>query len=419
MQTHLADEFKGTPSGIEAEAILRKCVHCGFCTATCPTYQLLGNELDGPRGRIYLMKQVLEGSPVTRSTQLHLDRCLTCRNCESTCPSGVQYGNLLEIVRPIVDDKVERPASERATRWLLKEGLTSPLFAPAMKLSQALRMLVPASLKNKVPPTPSPRAHQWPKGQHARKVLMLAGCVQPAMMPNINSATARVLDAAGIQTLVADKAGCCGAIRMHLNDVEGGLADMRRNIDAWWPLVSTDGFEAIVMNASGCGVTVKEYGHALARDPAYAVKAHRISELTRDLSELLPDLAPRLQSKLRLNEVATQLVFHPPCTLQHGQQLRGGVETHLRALGFGVKVAASESHLCCGSAGTYSVLQPELAYQLRDRKLENLAALRPQAIVSANIGCIQHLQTGTTTPVKHWIEVLDEALHSESKAQAP
>ena len=410
MQTNLAPEFKGTPEGAEAEAILRKCVHCGFCNATCPTYQLLGDELDGPRGRIYLMKRVLEGAPVTRSTQLHLDRCLTCRNCESTCPSGVQYGNLIEIVRPIVDDRVERPLREKATRWLLKEGLTSALFAPAMKLGQSLRPLVPASLKSKVPAKPGARARQWPTREHPRKVLMLMGCVQPAMMPNINSATARVLDAAGIQTLVADEAGCCGAIRTHLNDTAGGLDDMRRNIDAWWHLVSTGAVEAIVMNASGCGVTVKAYGHALARDPAYADKAKRISELTRDLSELLPDLVTRLKTKVRLRKVATQLAFHPPCTLQHGQQLRGGVETHLNALGFDVRVATNESHLCCGSAGTYSVLQPELATQLRDRKLANLAPLQAQTIVSANIGCIQHLQTGTTTPVKHWIEVLDDAL---------
>ncbi|MEP7100477.1 MAG: glycolate oxidase subunit GlcF [Burkholderiales bacterium] len=419
MQTKLAPQFKGTPDGEAAEAILRKCVHCGFCTATCPTYQLLGDELDGPRGRIYLMKQVLEGAPVTRSTQLHLDRCLTCRNCESTCPSGVQYGKLIEIVRPIVDDLVERPTREKATRWLLKEGLTSPLFAPAMKLGQALRPLVPPSLKNKVPAKAPARAHQWPTRTHPRKVLMLMGCVQPAMMPNINSATARVLDAAGIQTVVADEAGCCGAIRTHLNDTEGGLADMRRNIDAWWPLISggpgsLDGIEAIVMNASGCGVTVKEYGHALARDPAYADKAKRIAELTRDLSELLPELVAKLKHKVRLrgvgNRVATQLAFHPPCTLQHGQQLRGGVETHLKELGFDVRVAPNEAHLCCGSAGTYSVLQPELAYQLRDRKLANLEPIGAQTIVSANIGCIQHLQTGTKTPVRHWIEVLDDAL---------
>ncbi len=413
MQTTLAPEFKSTREGQEAEAILRKCVHCGFCTATCPTYQLLGDELDGPRGRIYLMKQVLEGAPVTRSTQLHLDRCLTCRNCESTCPSGVQYGRLVEIGRGIVEQRVERPAAERSVRWLLKEGLTSPLFGAALKLGQLARPLLPGALKNKVPAPAGARAHRWPTRTHARKVLLLLGCVQPAMLPNVNSATARVLDAAGIQTLVADGAGCCGAIRSHLNDPEGGLADMRRNIDAWWPLVEglTDkgAVEAIVMNASGCGATVKDYGHALAHDPAYAERARRIAALTRDLSELLPDLLPALKPRLQRRGL-TQLAFHPPCTLQHGQQLRGGVEAALTELGFTVKLAASESHLCCGSAGTYSVLQPELAYQLRDRKLANLAPLQAQVIVSANIGCIQHLQSGTETPVRHWVEVVDDCL---------
>ena len=409
MQTKLAPEFKGTPDGDAAEAILRKCVHCGFCTATCPTYQLLGDELDGPRGRIYLMKQVLEGEPVTQSTQLHLDRCLTCRNCESTCPSGVQYGQLVDIGRQIVEARVPRPPKEKAVRWLLKEGLPSPLFGPAMKLGQMVRPLLPASLKAKVPPKAGERAHQWPTREHPRKVLMLMGCVQPAMMPNINSATARVLDAAGIQTLVADDAGCCGAIRTHLADVDGGRDDMRRNIDAWWPLVVAGKVEAIVMNASGCGVTVKDYGHALAADPAYADKAARISELTKDLSELLADIAPRLKTRLRKPK-AKRLVFHPPCTLQHGQQLRGGVEEHLAALGYEVKLASAESHLCCGSAGTYSVLQPELATKLRDRKIGHLQASEPEVIISANIGCIQHLQMGTATPVRHWIEVLDEAL---------
>ena len=410
MQTRLAPEFQDTPEGQEAEAILRKCVHCGFCTATCPTYQLLGDELDGPRGRIYLMKQVLEGQPVTRSPQLPLDRCLTCRNCESTCPSGVQYGALVDIGRKIVEERVERPAGERVVRTLLKEGLTSPLFGPAMKLGQMVRPLLPGKLKNKVPPKDrSERAHQWPTRQHERKVLMLTGCVQPAMMPNINSATARVLDAAGIQTVVADEAGCCGAIRSHLNDHEGGLADMRRNIDAWWPLVVRGEIEAIVMNASGCGVTVKDYGHHLKHDAEYADKARRIGELTRDLSELLPDLVPRLKPRLH-RPPAARLAFHPPCTLQHGQKLRGGVESGLRELGFDVHLATGEAHLCCGSAGTYSVLQPDIAYQLRDRKLSQLLPTEPQTIVSANIGCIQHLQTGTTTPVRHWIEVLDDAL---------
>ncbi len=417
MQTNLAPEYKGTADGDAAEAILRKCVHCGFCTATCPTYQLLGDELDGPRGRIYLIKQVLEGVAPTRATQLHLDRCLTCRNCETTCPSGVEYGHLVDIGRKVVEAKVERPLMERLVRTALKEGLTSPLFSPAMKLGQMVRPLLPASLKNKVPAKLSgiggARAHQWPTRAHTRKVLMLMGCVQPAMMPNINAATARVLDAAGIQTLVADDAGCCGAIRTHLNDAEGGLNDMRRNIDAWWPLVqgltSAGTVEAIVMNASGCGVTVKEYAHHLAHDAAYAEKAQRISGLTKDLSELLPMLVPALKSKLR-SAPTNKLAFHPPCTLQHGQQLRGGVEGALSELGFDISVATNESHLCCGSAGTYSVTQPKLAYQLRDRKLANLAAQGAQTIVSANVGCIQHLQTGTATPVRHWVEVLDDAL---------
>ena len=417
MQTSLAPEFKGTPDGEAAEAILRKCVHCGFCTATCPTYQLLGDELDGPRGRIYLIKQVLEGATPTRATQLHLDRCLTCRNCETTCPSGVQYGHLVDIGRKVVDAKVGRPLAERLLRGALREGLTSPLFGPAMKLGQLVRPLLPAALKHKVPAkatgSAGERAHQWPTREHPRKLLMLLGCVQPAMMPGINSATARVLDAAGIQTLVADGAGCCGAIRTHLGDVDGGRADMRRNIDAWWPLVegltAQGKVEAIVMNASGCGVTVKDYGHALANDADYAHKAERISALTRDLSELLPELVPALRPKLRAM-TTRKLAFHPPCTLQHGQQLRGGVETYLTALGFDVQTAVSEAHLCCGSAGTYSVLQPTLATQLRDRKLGHLAPLHAQVIVSANIGCIQHLQSGTETPVRHWVEVLADAM---------
>ena len=409
MQTNLTAEFRGTPDGEAAEAILRKCVHCGFCTATCPTYQLLGDELDGPRGRIYLIKQVLEGAEVTRSTQQHLDRCLTCRNCESTCPSGVDYGQLVDIGRKIVDARVARPTAERAQRWLLREGLTSPLFAPAMKLGQQVRGLLPATLRNKVPAAAPAGADRWPARTHARKVLMLAGCVQPAMMPNINSATARVLDAIGIQTLVAERAGCCGAMRTHLSDPAGGLDDMRRNIDAWWPWVASDAVEAIVSNASGCGLALKDYGHALAADADYAAKASRIAALSRDLSEFLPELAVGLRGRLRRDGLQ-RLAFHPPCTLQHGQKLRGGVEQHLATLGFEVRLAASESHLCCGSAGAYSVLQPELAYALRDRKLSHLAPLEAQCVVSANIGCIQHLQSGTTTPVRHWVEVVDAAL---------
>ncbi|WP_374669962.1 glycolate oxidase subunit GlcF [Ramlibacter sp.] len=406
MQTHVAPEFQGTAEGREAEAILRKCVHCGFCTATCPTYQVLGDELDGPRGRIYLIKQVLEGQAPTEKTRLHLDRCLTCRNCESTCPSGVQYGALVDIGRAVVERKVPRSGGERALRWALKEGLPSPLFAPAMRVGQAVRGLLPAALQAKVPERRDPG--RWPEGTHARKVLLLAGCVQPAMMPNINAATARVLDAAGIQTLIAPQAGCCGALKFHLNDQDGGREQMRANVDAWWPHVERGEVEAIVMNASGCGVTVREYGHLLQHDPAYADKARRIGELTRDLSELLPDIVPALQGRVR--PPADTVAWHPPCTLQHGQKLRGGVEQHLGALGFRLQLAASESHLCCGSAGTYSVLQPQMATTLRDRKLGHLSALQPAAIVSANIGCITHLQGGTATPVRHWVELLDDAL---------
>lgn len=407
MQTHLSPEFAQRADGQAAEAILRKCVHCGFCTATCPTYQLLGDELDGPRGRIYLIKQVLEGAQPTRKTQQHLDRCLTCRNCETTCPSGVDYGHLVDIGRAIVDEKVERPTGERAVRWLLKEGLPSPLFGPAMKLGQAVRGLLPDALKAKVP-APRP-AGPWPTATHARRVLMLGGCVQPAMAPSINAATARVLDAAGIQTVIAPEAGCCGAVKYHLNDQDGARAQMRANIDAWWPHVE-QGVEAIVMNASGCGVTVKEYGHILHDDPVYAARAARISELTRDLSELLPALVPALRERVKRPAADRVIGFHPPCTLQHGQKLKGGVEQHLGELGFTVAVARNEAHLCCGSAGTYSVLNPDIAYTLRDRKLGHLNELKPAVIASANIGCITHLQSGTGTPVRHWVELLDEAL---------
>ena len=434
MQTHLSPEFEDTPQGEEAQAIVRKCVHCGFCNATCPTYQLLGDELDGPRGRIYLIKQVLEGGEITRSTQQHLDRCLTCLNCQTTCPSGVEYGHLVEIGRRIVDAQVQRPLPERTVRWLLREGLTSPLFAPLMRVGQALRPLLPRVLKNKVPPrtaapgaaghgTEAPQRIEAPQGaeppvhvgQHT--ILMLRGCVQPSMMPNIDRAAARVLDRAGIQTVFAAGTGCCGAVRAHLSDPDGGLEDMRRNIDAWWPIVSAGGVQAILASASACSLAIKEYAHALSGDAAYADKAARISGLARDLSELLPQLLPVLQGKMRSGG-PQRLAFHAPCTLQHGQKLKGGIEAGLRTLGFEVIVANNESHWCCGSAGTYSILQPDIAMALRDRKLELLAKQGPQCIVSANVGCIQHLQSGTRIPVKHWIEVLDEALLPESGAKA-
>lgn len=412
MQTQLADFIKDTPEGQEANAILRKCVHCGFCTATCPTYQLLGDELDGPRGRIYLIKRVLEGETPTAKTQLHLDRCLTCRNCETTCPSGVQYGRLVDIGRHVVDSKVERGMMQKLTRTLLKEGLTSAAFAPAMKLGQTLRPLLPASLQAKVPPRQDPGV--WPTRTHPRKVVMLAGCVQPAMQPNINSATARVLDALGIETVVPPAAGCCGAIRHHLDDQAGGLDDARRNIDAWVAALDA-GAEAIMMNASGCGAMVKEYAHLLHGDPVYAARARRVSEATRDLAEFLPALGEELRARIGTTGSAQRVVFHPPCTLQHAQKVKGVVEELLASLGAEV-APAGESHFCCGSAGTYSVLQPELSIQLRDRRLSHLNAPQPQVILSANIGCITHLQSGTETRVMHWVEWLDERLRHANAA---
>jgi glycolate oxidase iron-sulfur subunit len=410
MQTNLADFIKGSAEGDQADAILRSCVHCGFCTATCPTYQLLGDELDGPRGRIYLIKQVLEGVPATAKTQQHLDRCLTCRNCESTCPSGVQYGRLLDIGRKVVDQQVTRPLRQRIARRALAELLPRRwVFTPALKAGQALRPLLPAALKHKV----APRAARtdWPRTVHARRMLVLDGCVQPAMAPNINAATARVLDTLGVQLVVAPKAGCCGALRHHLDEQEAALDDIRRNIDAWWPYVEGENgaaVEAIVMTASGCGVMVKDYGHLLAHDSAYAAKAERVSTLTLDLSEVLARFEPQLATRLTGRE-GPRVAYHPPCTLQHGQKIRGHAERLLALAGVDV-VLCKDSHLCCGSAGTYSVLQPELSAQLRERKVANLEATGAQEIASANIGCLSHLQGGTELPVRHWIEFIEEAL---------
>lgn len=406
MQTHLADFIKDTPQGREADAILRTCVHCGFCTATCPTYQLLGDELDGPRGRIYLIKQMLEGAAVTEKTQLHLDRCLTCRSCETTCPSGVQYGRLVDIGRELVERRVPRPAGARLLRWLLREVLPRPwLFAPALKLGQVFRPFLPSALGAKVPANRSERGI-WPRNNHPRKMLVLAGCVQPTLAPDINAATARVLDRLGISLIEAPEAGCCGALRFHLNDHEAGRDDARRNIDAWWPYLERDA-EAIVMTASGCGVMVEDYAHLLQDDAQYAEKAARISLLTRDISEVIAAEKERLLPLLQAARptVQTKVAFHSPCTLQHGQKIRGVVEDLLQAAGFELAPVA-DSHLCCGSAGTYSILQPELSLQLRENKLLALRAGMPDRIATANIGCLSHLQGGTQVPVRHWIELI-------------
>ena len=405
MQTNLASWARDTDYGREADAILRRCVHCGFCTATCPTYQVLGDELDSPRGRIYLIKQVLEGAEPTQATQQHLDRCLTCRNCETTCPSGVQYGHLVDIGRDLVDQKVQRPWGDRVRRALLRKGLNSPLFGPAMRAGQMLRGLLPTALKRKVPQWRNPGL--LPNAaRHARQVIMLTGCVQPAMMPTIDAATIRVLDAIGIGARLAPGAGCCGAVNFHLDAQADARQQMRANIDAWWPLVEQGDVEAIVMNASGCGAMVKEYAHHLRGDARYAERAARIVALVKDVAEVVAPHAPALRARLAPGGRAA---FHPPCTLQHWQGLRPLSERLLLDLGFELQPFA-DAHLCCGSAGAYSVLNPAMALELRDRKLGAIAAHTPPVIVSSNIGCVSHLQSGTDTPVRHWIEVVDERL---------
>jgi len=400
MQTALADFIRESSEGAEADRILRSCVHCGFCNATCPTYQILGDELDGPRGRIYQIKQMLEGAEVTRATLTHLDRCLTCRNCETTCPSGVRYGALLEIGRELAERRAGRPVAQRLFRWMLRTVIAHRArFAVGLRMGQLLRPLLPAAMRRKLPVRQA--AGTWPATRHARRMLVLEGCVQPAMAPDINASTARLLDRLGISLVSASGAGCCGAASHHTSGFAEAKAFARRNIDAWWPRIE-DGAEAIVMTASGCGVQVKDYGHLLRDDPAYADKAKRISGLTRDLSEILvkEDL-----SKLRRPVPGTKVAFHSPCTLQHGQKLGGVVERILQELGFEL-VPVAESHLCCGSAGTYSILQPRLSQPLLQRKLGHLEAGKPAVIATANIGCLAHLASDATVPVRHWVELV-------------
>ncbi|MFN2330275.1 MAG: glycolate oxidase subunit GlcF [Halomonas sp.] len=413
MQTHFTEEDLKKPHIREADRVLRSCVHCGFCNATCPTYQLLGDERDGPRGRIYLMKEMLEApegsDKVTEETRLHLDRCLTCRNCETTCPSGVEYHKLLDIGRAEIERRVPRKPAERAQRYGLRKMLVEPKrFQALLRLGQTFRPLVPGALRDKLPPTPIDAGKRPDGSRHARQMLILEGCVQPGLSPNTNAATARVLDRLGIGLIPAAEAGCCGAIDFHLNAHDAGRARARANIDAWWPHIEKEGgsgVEAIVQTASGCGAFVKEYGEILKNDPAYADKAARVGELAKDLVEVLRDEAV---DGLEVTQ-GRRLAFHCPCTLQHAQKLGGAVETVLTRLGFSLTPVA-DAHLCCGSAGTYAITQPELATQLRNNKLDNLEAGSPEVIVTANIGCQTHLAGANRTPVRHWIEIVDEAL---------
>ena len=410
MQTNISSEFSKNPAIKEAEDILRACVHCGFCTATCPTYQILGDELDSPRGRIYLIKQLLEGNEVTQKTQTHLDRCLTCRSCETTCPSGVRYGRLVEIGREVIEQKVPRSFVENAKRTMLRKIVPYPgRFSAVVKIGQMIRPFLPSELKTKVPELPKnnrkKNSTSLTNANRKRKMLVLEGCAQSVVTPETNSAANRVLEKLGIELQSAPKAGCCGAVSHHLSAHEEGLSFMRRNIDAWWPFIER-GCEAIITTASGCGAVVKEYGELLKHDPAYAEKAEKVSVLARDVSEILskeelPEIDPITIDK--------KIAFHSPCTLQHGQKIVGSVESILTRVGYTL-TQVKDTHLCCGSAGTYSVLQPELSQQLLDNKLSCLQEEKPDYIATANIGCQMHMSTKSGVPVKHWIELLDDVL---------
>ncbi len=402
METRLADFIKDTPKGQEADAILRSCVHCGLCTATCPTYQLLGDELDGPRGRIYQIKQVLEGVPADQSIRKHLDRCLTCRSCETTCPSGVRYGRLVDIGRSVVAEQLHRPAHQRVIRWFLRKSMILPgVFPLILTLGRLVRPVLPSILKEKIPTKQIPPA--IPSPTNHRKVILLEGCVQPAYKPATNATLARVLHKAGVDAIRVKGERCCGALSFHLDAEAEALNLMRSNIDVWWSYLES-GAEAIISSASGCGVMVKDYAHALKNDTEYAEKASKVSSLCLDAVEFLSDVPPQRVSSHKSLKIA----FQSPCTLQHGQQLAGRVEALLERHGHTV-IPISNPHLCCGSAGAYSILEKEISMRLRRQKVEALMEGNPDVIATANIGCQLHLESAVSVPVRHWVELLDEA----------
>ena len=409
MQTTLAEGLKDTPQGREADSILRSCVHCGFCLATCPTYQLLGDELDSPRGRIYLMKQMLEGAPVTADTQLHLDRCLTCRSCETTCPSGVQYGKLLDIGRAMTEERVERPPLLALKRYALRKILPHRRrFAVLLGLARLVRGILPREIRAKLPEKTRTEPLQWPPARHARKVLLLEGCVQPTLAPGVNIAAARVLDHLGISVTRIGAAGCCGAVTQHMSARAETLQQLKSNIDALWPYIES-GAEAIVMTASACTAMLTDYGHLLREDSEYATRAARVSALARDISEVVLAEKQALREALRVSGASVKLgpkvAFQSPCTLQHALKVRGPVESLLGEAGFTL-THVPDSHLCCGSAGTYSILQPELSTRLLSAKVVALEHGQPDYIATANIGCHIHIRGGTALPVRHWLELV-------------
>ena len=398
MQTFIEQSIRNTSEGKEAERILRSCVHCGFCTATCPTYQLLGDELDGPRGRIYLIKSMLEGEASTNRTMQHLDRCLTCRACETTCPSGVEYGKLLDIGRHYVEQKTSRPWHQRLYRFLISQTLPyKKRFKLILKLGQSFRFCLPAKLKSMIPAEVK-QTKQTDIKVHSRKVILFSGCVQPALAPGINQSVIKVLDVLGVSVVEIKDEQCCGALSHHLTATDQALSFMRKNIDLYWPAIE-QGIEAIIVSASGCGVHIKEYGYLLREDEQYAAKAAKIAAMTKDISEFISELE---LEKLKIDS-SRNVAFQSPCTLQHGQKLSGTTESLLQQLGFTL-TTVPDAHLCCGSAGVYSLLEEDISNELRGNKIENLMQGEPEMILTANIGCLKHLQQKSPVPVKHWIE---------------
>ncbi|MEE4144215.1 MAG: glycolate oxidase subunit GlcF [Halieaceae bacterium] len=401
MHVKLHPDYTGDEQAEEAAALISACVHCGFCLETCPTYLVNRDERDSPRGRIYLIRNLLESGAASDQTHTHLDRCLSCRSCETTCPSGMQYGQLLDIGRGLMEQRVPRPAPVRLYRRLLRWALTQgAVFGFGLALGQLLRPLLPSALRAQVPPRQDPGP--LPEQRHSRTMLLLEGCVQAAATPRTNAAARRVFDRLGISLQTAPGAGCCGAVNYHLAAHRDGLDDMRRNIDAWWPQLAA-GAEAILSSASGCGSMLAEYGRLLAHDPAYADRARQVSALARDIGEVL--LEEDLET-LATGSASGRIAVQTPCSLQHGMQRPDLITSILGRAGFEL-AAVSASHLCCGSAGTYSILQGAMSRRLRDDKLRALTADSPDLIATGNVGCQLHLQAAARVPVRHWIELLD------------